>query len=280
MWLRKYRTLWVSLFLLLMALAVISSHRREPGSLSPFERVIYGIGRPFQWALSTGLQQARGVWEGYIGLVNVQRDNRRLQMRIREMEQRITDYEEVRASNERLAALLDFQRTANIPVVAAQVIGEDPSGWFHSLIIDKGLAQGVHRGMPVVAPEGLVGHIIECADRTSKVLLIIDRNSSVAVMIQRSRTRGVMEGLGRGDACTLKYVARTETVLEGDRVITSGLGGIYPKGLLVGNVVSVSREGYGLFQRVEVAPLVDFDRLEEVLVVTREGATPPPASGR
>jgi len=126
----------------------------------------------------------------------------------------------------------------------------------------------------VVAKDGVVGQVIEAAPRTAKVLLIIDRNSAVDVMLQGRRTRAVMEGIGRRDTCILKYVPRTETVERGDRVITSGLGGIYPKGLLVGDVTGVWKEGYGLFQKVEIAPQVDFDRLEEVLVVRREEHRP------
>ncbi len=271
MWLRKYRTLWVSLLLILMALAVISSHRRESGRLSPFEWVIYEIGRPIQWAISSVSHGVRSVWDGYLGLVNVQRENRQLKERVKELEQRITDHQEVRASNERLQRLLEFQRGAKIRTVAAQVIGEDPTGWFHALMIDKGLVHGVERGMPVVAPDGVVGQTIECADRTSKVLLIIDRNSAVDILIQRNRARGILEGTGKRDSCLLKYVPRTENVTEGDRVITSGLGGVYPKGLLVGRVTSAVKEGYGLFQKVEVSPQVDFDRLEEVLVVMEGG---------
>jgi len=270
MWLRRYRTLWVPLLLVIMALVIISSHRREPGGLSLLERMIYGAARPFQSALSNGLLKARSFWEGYVELVEVNQENRRLTERIREMEQRLSDHEEIKASNERLSALLDFQRSAKMPMVASQVIGEDATGWFHSLLIDKGLRHGLLRGLPVVAKDGVVGQIIECADGTSKVLLIIDRNSALDVVLQSSRTRAVLEGTGRRDVCILKYVPRTDTVSEGDRVITSGLGGIYPKGLLVGTVAAVWKEGSGFFQRVEVSPQVDFDRLEEVLVVLKE----------
>ncbi len=258
--------------LIFMGLAIVSSHRRQPGSMGPFEEVIYGVLRPVQSGLSKGLDGIKGFWDGYLGLVAAQRENRSLRERIWELEQQLTEYHEIKASNERLRRLLDFQSGSKLRTLAAEVIGEDSTGWFHLLVIDKGLAHGVTRGMPVVVPEGVVGQTIECAERSSKVMLITDRNSGVDVMIQRTRARGVLEGLGRKGLCALKYVARTEEVVEGDRVITSGLGGVYPKGLLVGAVTSVSREGYGLFQQVEVSPQVDFDRLEEVMVLLEEGA--------
>ncbi len=257
--------------LILMALAIVSSHRRQPGGMGPFEELIYGMLRPVQSALSAGLNGMRAFWDGYLGLVAVERENRSLRERIWELEQQLTEYHEIKASNERLRRLLDFQSGSKLRTLAAEVIGEDSTGWFHVLVIDKGLAHGVDRGMPVVVPEGVVGQTIECAERSCKVMLITDRNSGVDVMIQRTRARGVLEGLGRKGPCALKYVARTEDVLEGDRVITSGLGGVYPKGLLVGGVTSVSKEGYGLFQQVEVSPQVDFDRLEEVMILLEEG---------
>lgn len=270
MWWRRHPTLWVTLALVVAALAIISSHRRDPGSLSLFERFIYGLGRPIQSGLAGALLGIRTAWEDYVALVQVKRENRRLAKRVRELEQQIAECREIRAFNDRLGALLDFQRSVRMPTVASRVIGEDSSGWFHTLLIDKGRRDGVERAMPVVVKDGIVGHVIESADRTAKVLLIIDRNSAVDVLLQESRTRAVLEGIGRQDTCVLKYVPRSESVQKGERVITSGLGGIYPKGLLVGTVAEVRKEGYGLFQRVEVSPQVDFQRLEEVLVILGE----------
>lgn len=269
MWWRKHPTLWVTLALMVTALAIISSHRRDPGNLSLLERSIYALVRPVQSGLAHVLSAARSTWEDYIALVNAQKENRRLAARIQELEQEMAECREIRASNARLETLLNFQSSMRMPSVVSRVIGEDSSGWFHTLLIDKGTRDGVERAMPVVAREGLVGHVVESADRTAKVLLITDRNSAVDVLLQESRTKAVLEGVGRHDLCVLKYVPRSETVQKGEMVITSGLGGIYPKGLLVGNVAEVWKEGYGLFQRVEVSPKVDFQRLEEVLVILK-----------
>jgi len=287
MWWRKHPTLWVTLALMVTALAIVSSHRRDPGSLSLFERLIYAMVRPVQSGLAGVLSGVRSTWEDYVALVHAQKENRRLSARIQELEQEMAECQELRASNQRLGALLDFQSSVRLPSVASRVIGEDSSGWFHTLLIDKGQKDGVERAMPVVARQGLVGHVVESAERTAKVLLIIDRNSAVDVLLQESRTKAVLEGVGRQDLCVLKYVPRSETVQKGERVITSGLGGIYPKGLLVGTVEGVWKEGYGLFQRVEVSPKVDFQRLEEVLVIlkrepseTSEGTGEKPSGGQ
>ncbi len=270
MWWRKHPTLWVTLALMVTALAIISSHRRDPGSLSLFERAIYALVRPVQSGLAHVLSGLRSTWEDYLALVHAQKENRRLVARIQELEQEMAECREIRASKERLETLLNFQSSMKLPSVVSRVIGEDSSGWFHTLLIDRGTKDGVERSMPVVAREGLVGHVVEAAHRTAKVLLITDRNSAVDVLLQESRTRAVLEGVGRQDVCLLKYVPRSENVQKGERVITSGLGGIYPKGLLVGNVAEVWKEGHGLFQRVEVSPKVDFQRLEEVMVILKK----------
>jgi rod shape-determining protein MreC len=275
MWLRKYLSICVAVFLALMALAIISTHLSNRGRLSPFEKFVYTVSRPVQWTLTTIIGGFRDLWQDYFYLVNVQQENRTLRKRVQQMEQQMTDYQELRMFNARLSRLLDFKSRFERSTIAAQVIGDDSTGYFQALLIDKGKSHGLDIGLPVVAPNGILGQTIECAGGTSKVLLIIDRNSAVAVMVQRSRSRGMLEGMGKSGKrspcfmklCIMKYVAHTADVQVGDRVITSGLGGIYPKGLLVGTVASVRREDAGQFQYVEVAPSVDFDRLEEVQVV-------------
>ncbi len=281
MWWRKHPTLWVTLALMVAAMAIISSHRRDPGSLSLLERSIHALVRPVQSGLAQMFSAVRSTWEGYLALVHAQKENQRLLARIQELEQEMTDCREMMASKQRLETLINFKSSMSLPSVVSRVIGEDSSGWFHTLLIDKGTRDGVERAMPVVVREGLVGHVVESADRTAKVLLITDRNSAVDVLLQESRTRAVLEGVGRQDRCLLKYVPRSETVQKGERVITSGLGGVYPKGLLVGKVAEVWKEGYGLFQRVEVSPKVDFQRLEEVLVILkRESSEAPQETGQ
>jgi rod shape-determining protein MreC len=124
--------------------------------------------------------------------------------------------------------------------------------------------------MAVVTSEGVVGRVIEVSLHTAKVLLITDPNSAMDVIVQRSRTQGIMEGKVE-EVCVLKYVQKNEDVQVGDKVITSGLGGIFPKGLVTGTVTKVERKRPGIFQYIEVTPSVDFSRLEEVLIL-KEGS--------
>jgi rod shape-determining protein MreC len=142
--------------------------------------------------------------------------------------------------------------------------------------LEGGSDQGFEAGMPVLSTEGVVGKLIAVGPSSSRVLLINDHNSALDAFDQRSRIRGIVAGMV-DDGLVMKYVDRSEDVKSGDTIVTSGLDGIFPRGLLVGEVTSVVREGPGLFLTVNLAPAADFRRLEQVLVVTQRIPQPPPA---
>jgi rod shape-determining protein MreC len=141
---------------------------------------------------------------------------------------------------------------------------------FESLVLDKGARHGIEPGMPVLAPEGIVGVIAATSAHAARVLLLTDPNSGVDVLVQRTRVRGIVSGRLE-QAAILKYVGRAEDVRAGDRIVTSGLDGVFPKGMPVGRVTRVSRDDPGLFLYAEVAPAADTTRLEEVLVAAPGG---------
>jgi len=173
----------------------------------------------------------------------------------------------VRLENQRLRLLLDFKETQDIDTLPARVIGEDASSWFRTIMIDKGSEHGVTEGMPVVVAEGVVGRVVRSSPRFARVLLITDASSAVASLLQENRARGVCRG--QGDLLIFDFVLRQEEVAVNDRVVTSGMGDVFPKGLVIGHVKSVDSQEYGLFQTIEVKPAVDFSHLEEVLVLLR-----------
>ena len=153
-----------------------------------------------------------------------------------------------------------------IQVQAAQIIGRDPLPWFGTVIINKGDADGVHKNMAVLSPFGVVGQTIATSAHSARVLLITDHNSGVDAVVQRSRARGIIEGALDG-RCVMKYLKRGEDVEVDDRVVTSGLDGIFPKGIIVGTITHVTRGNRGLLQVADVKASVPLDRIEEVLVV-------------
>ena len=242
----------------------VSSRTREPA---------YGLGRmalyivsPFQKAVTHTVRFLEGVWKHYFYLVMVARENDQLRRQLDAALERGHQCTEVEFTNRRLTNLLNFQKSISQEVLPAAVIGKDPSTWFKTIIIDKGRQDGVEKGLPVVVPAGIVGQVMEVTNAYSKVLLVIDQNNAVDALVQRSRARGLVTGVATGE-CIFKYVLLKHDVRIGDILISSGLDGVFPKGLRVGLVSGVIRSNAGIFQQVKVMPFVNFEKLEEVLVV-------------
>jgi rod shape-determining protein MreC len=231
--------------------------------------------------LSRGVTAARGVlgagWRDVTELVGARDENRRLRARTRRLTERLDRLAELELENARLRKLLDFKDTLHGDLVASRVIGWDATGLAHTLTISRGTRDGIVKGAAVLAPEGVVGQVFLASRDAARVLLISDDNSGVDAIVQRTRARGILQGAE--GACGLKYVKRSDDVQPGDMVLTSGLDGIFPKGLPIGVVVTVDKRGQGLFQYAQVKPRVDLEALEEVLV-TRGAVTPAaPADG-
>ena len=179
---------------------------------------------------------------------------------------RIIESQDAILENERLKQLLSLKSTLQTPSVAASVIGEDSAPWYRSIIIDRGSVDGLAEGMPVMATSGVVGRVVKVAANSARVLLLTDHVSSIAAMIQRSRARGVLKGKG-GDSCSLEFTIREDDVKVGDVVTTSGVGGVFQKGKILGEVTMVKKGEYGMFQTIDVRPAVNTFHLEEVLVL-------------
>ncbi|OHB32306.1 MAG: rod shape-determining protein MreC [Desulfuromonadaceae bacterium GWC2_58_13] len=267
--LRKYRTALLAVTLVLAALLLYSQNLRQGEERTNlFEKLVLRVTAPLQIGVMT-VCETFSDWLGhYLWLVDTRKENDRLLEENRHLAAELSRLREVRLTNERLQKLLDFREQQALSALPAQVVTEDATSWFRTVMIDKGRDDGVREGMPVVVAEGVAGRIIRVAARQSRVLLITDASSAIATLVQRNRTRGVCRG--RGDTLNFDFALREKDIEVGDLIITSGNGGVFPKGLPVGTVVRVEREEYGLFQVVEVMPTVDFSRLEEVLVLLKE----------
>ena len=229
-------------------------------------RIAISIVAPFQKASSTSIRFVRDIWRHYFFLVNAAKENEELRKDLNRAFEKSIQFKEFKLSNARLRNLLNFQKNITDRVLAAEVIGKDPSPWFKTVLIDKGKQDGVEKGMAVVIPEGIAGQTTEVSAHYSKVLLIIDHNSAVDALVQRDRARGIIKG-GSAGQCLFKYVLRKHDIEIGDIVVSSGLDGVFPKGLAVGYVSTVIKPKSGIFQEVTVTPYVDFEKLEEVLIV-------------
>jgi rod shape-determining protein MreC len=231
------------------------------------ERVVVTLTAPVQ-SLVTGIVDGlKHVWYGYFYFVGLRAGNDGLRDENDRLRGELAAEWETAAENERLREMLAFQKETHGTLLAASVIAADSMSFAKSLRIDRGSRHGVGRNMAVVTPSGVVGRVVEVGPFHSDVQLLTDGRSAVPVRVQRTRAQGVLQGLASG-ICHLKYVARADDVEPGDVVITSGLGGIFPRGLIAGTVISVEKREFGVLQEVRVAPAVDFRRLpEEVFVV-------------
>jgi len=234
---------------------------------SGFGRVAIFFVAPLQEAVTDSVSFAKGIWNHYYYLVSVAQENDNLKKELSRAVAKSSQYNEIELSNQRLRDLLNFKETTTSKVLAAEVISVDPSSWFKAVIIDKGSLDGVERGLPVVIRQGIAGQVVDVSSRYSKIMLIIDRNSSVDAMVQRTRARGIIKGEATAGHCLFKYVLRKDDVRVGDTIVASGLDGVFPKGLPIGDVKEVVRRNSGVFQEVRVVPYIDFEKLEEVLVI-------------
>jgi rod shape-determining protein MreC len=245
---------------------ILSASSRSYSSYYEPGRIAISLIAPFQEAVTRSIRFVRGIWNHYFFLVTAAKENARFREALSQAIEENNQLKELKLSNIRLRELLDFQKTIMKRVISAEVIGKDPSPWFKTVIINKGKEDRVGKGMAVVVPDGIVGQVIDASSHYSKVLLIIAQNSSADALVQRTRARGIIQGETAG-RCTFKYVLRKHDVQVGDRVISSGLDEVFPKGLAIGQISSVTKPDAGIFQEVTVTPYVDFEKLEEVLVV-------------
>ncbi|NMC32054.1 MAG: rod shape-determining protein MreC [Veillonellaceae bacterium] len=231
--------------------------------LTPFDYVFSGLAG----AIQAGTLFTRD-------LATVYRENQTLRVENQELRHVVFQLTEKAAENERLQAMLEFRtKTVAFQMKAAAVIGRDPGTLNYSLLINQGASDGIRVNMPVVTHQGLVGHVTEVFGGTAKVRLLLDVNSSAAAMVQRPQSRavGIVEGNpAQTVLLRMKNLLRDSDVIKGDKIMTSGLGGIYPKGLLIGEVVDVVDDDGGLLKNAMIHPAVDFSRLEEVFVIIGE----------
>ena len=267
----RNRVLLTSGALLILSLHLISTGV-HPGDLaarpaSAFLEII----RPIDAGIKHFSAGTSAIVNDYLALVHVREENAHLRLELARVKSDQARLAELETENRHLSELLELRDVLGLNAVAANVIGSDATGLSHTLILASGESNGLRPGMAVLSNQGVVGKIIAVSPHASRVLLIDDHNSALDGFDQRSRARGIVAGLV-DDGLILKYTDRSEDIRAGDPVVTSGLDGIFPRGLLVGTIKYVHREGPGLFLNVSIAPAVEFRGLEQVLIVTQ----PPP----
>jgi rod shape-determining protein MreC len=264
---RNKRALLVAAALLAVLTLLTASWRgsREPGFI---DRGIMFVTAPLLKGVTSVSRFCGGTVEYLFGSSGLREENQRLRDEVALLRREAGERLEEEMACRRLAAIFDFRRETGRQMTVASVIGHDSTNLFRTILLNKGVRDGLEPNMAVVTPEGVVGKIIDVFPRSARVLLLTDRSSGIDALVQRTRDQGVVQGLGAG-RCEVKYLSRQAAVTAGDMIVTSGMAGIFPKGMRVGKVTKVRRGGH-LLQKVEIAPAVFLDRLEEVIVLVRE----------
>jgi rod shape-determining protein MreC len=220
---------------------------------------------PVQSVFSKTVGFGSDIWHHYFSLVRVARENEQLRLEIKKYKKVNASFREAAAINGRLQKLLDLEKSVHDPSVAAQIIGRDPSLWFKTLTVNKGSSSGIEKGMPVITTEGVAGQVINVSPHYARILAATDPNSAIDAIVQENRIQGIIKGNGRG--YQLRYILKNNAIKEGDQIITSGMGGIFPKGMAIGHISEVIKSRRGMFQKIKVKPAVDFQRLEYVTII-------------
>lgn len=262
----RWKPIALFLGLLLCALILTTLRTRVAPRASLFETLVLSAVMPLQETINGLAQSINDLWSGYINLVHVRKENIKLQQQLDELQGELHHYREAYLRQQRLHDLLAFRSPAFQNTIVAEIVGIDPSQWAEAVMINKGGQHKIHKDAVVVTHRGLAGRTIEISPHYAKVLLLTDRRSAVDALVQRTRTRGIVVGKSRR-LCEMRYVDFHADIRVGDTVISSGLGEVYPKGLLIGTVTSVRQKSYELFKDVEIKPAVDLTKLEEVLVL-------------
>jgi rod shape-determining protein MreC len=263
--------------LLLLGLHLLSAGVRPDARASKPSLVLMEALRPLLVVESQMTDDASDFLHNYFDLVGVRQENLRLTRQLAQLETLQRSMAELETENRHLAELLELRDALGTSAIAANIIGGDATGLSRTLMLSEGERQGLQRGMAVISINGVVGKLIAVSQDAARVLLISDHNSALDAFDQRSRARGIIAGVIE-DGLTMKYVDRSEDIKPGDMIVTSGMDGIFPRGLLVGTVTRVSQEGPGLFLNVEVKAAADFRELEQVMILTTRATAPPVAN--
>ena len=271
---KKVRLLLLLVLLILLTLSsmLVGKSPHRSGNENFVQRLLFDIASPVQSVIRIPIRFILKTWEDYVHLIDLKSENEVLKERLLVQEKEILEYQEALVSSGHLQRLAEMRADFQIPLLPAKIVGQDVSPWFRSILLERGGDRLVRGGMPVVADTGLVGIITATSPTTSRAMLILDSQSSLSGIVQRSRARGLVRGTGTR-LLDFVLMVRGDDVEPGDVVLTSGIDGIYPQGLKIGEISRVNYAEERLVQVAELAPAVDFGRMEQVFIMEKRGLT-------
>lgn len=262
--------LGIGLILSAILLLQLDRQGRSPG---PVGRVLSVVVSPLHDAVVQAASGIRGWWDGYVAVLDLREEHEALKSELKRLRSTLAEVDELRAENERLRGLLQLgDRRKDLRLRAARVVSRTTSAYFRVIRITldvSGEGVDIEEGMPVIAEGGVVGQVRTVNGDRAEVMLVTDPRSAIDVVLEKSKARGIAVGTGEADryAARLEYLERNIETVHGERVVTTGDDGRYPRGLVVGEVADVNRTRHGMFQEAVARPMVDLSDLDEVFVV-------------
>jgi rod shape-determining protein MreC len=264
------RTLLLLTVICLGHVLLISAQVQSSAGMPVLESAAFGMFARLQWAITGVLDAGHGVWTGYFALSGAARDNETLRRRVLDLEVQVQEREALARQALALEAALGLKRSLQVPSLAARIIAGSPTPNVLTVTVDRGTDDGVEPDMAVIGAQGVVGRVIAPVSRqAATVQLLVDQYAGVAVTFDGTRAGGVAVGDSRG-ALRAKYVPVLAVVQAGEKVLTSGLDGVYPPGFLVGAVDAVT--GQGADRQIHIRPAVDFSHVDLVLILLTRAA--------
>jgi rod shape-determining protein MreC len=255
-------------YLLLAAIVghvlLISAQVNSKSGVPILEAVTFGVFAELERGTAAVTGSVRHAWSDYVGLRQARAENETLKRQLADAQIQLQEQRALADRTRSLAQILELREGLELKTTAAEIIGAGSTPDFRTVTIDKGQRQGLATDMAVIAPAGVVGRIVMPGALASKVQLLVDRNAAAAALVARSRAQGLVAGTGEM-RFRMEYVPTVSDIVVGDTVVTSGLDGIYPKGLVIGRIDSIDKTGSAW--QIGVVPAVDFSSLEQVLVV-------------
>lgn len=237
-----------------------------------FEGIASALTMPFQKGYNSAQRGVHMLWAGFTELSDVREELEKTRVKLQQLESASEDLQQIRNENTQLRQLLSMKSKVGFESIPAMIISKDPDNWFRTIIINRGSDDGVKVNMPVICYNGeqksVVGKVIEVRGSIARILPVISPDMKIGVLLQDSRYPGLMVGYSaNASLCRIDYVSRSAPIKPGEVVVTSGQGGIFPQGLVIGSVLKNMSYKTSSFQQVLVKPVVDYDQLEQVFVI-------------
>ncbi len=262
---KRHQIILLSIIFCLFSLHTALSEKKKIGGAAFIEGTVSSIFTPLQMFMLGTYYAGSDTWNGYIFLVGLKKENETQKEKILALIEENSRIKEIENENHRLRDILAFKEDIAFDAVGAKILAFNLSGWTKTIKLNKGAKDGIVEDMPVISPTGVIGRIIATTGGTSTALLITDPRSNIDVIVQRTRVRGVAEGNGK-NGLILKYIRDLDDVSTGDKVVTAGVSGIFPGGLVVGEITQTEKSGDNFFKRIEIKPNAALKKLEEVLI--------------